>query len=365
MVLGDLEGKLYRQLVRPILFQMEPEKAHSLVQEAGKILQSLPLAASFLGVNYNFKEETLHSRIPPFACEFENPVGLAAGFDKNAELVPLFYALGFGFIEVGSLTAQPRKGNPKPRMFRLEATESLINCLGLPNYGAEVVARNIQETKERFPQLCNFPLGINIAKTHDPRISGNEAVQDFLYSFSKVGCLADYVTLNVSCPNTREGKLFENAAVLEELLPELAKINYRQVPVLVKLSPHLGREELEKVLDAGARNGVSGYVIANTIKTEQGGLSGPLLLEESREMVSLVHELTSGKTVIIGVGGINSAESAYRMIRAGASLVQLYTGLVYQGPGLVNKINQGLAGLLRRDGLKNVQEAVGVERGWK
>ncbi len=303
-------------------------------------------------------------------------MGLAAGFDKNAELVPLMRALGFGFTEIGSVTAKGGAGNTPPRLLRLPQDEALINRLGLNNDGAELVFDHLALAPLQFSSKRNFPIGVNIAKTHGPYIMGDAAIKDFLATYQRLRRFASYITLNISCPNTLEGKTFEDPAVLQTLLQELFQIDRYNVPVLVKLSPDLTPQQLDSIIETSSHYGVNGYVIGNTTTSREGlqtdpdvwetfgrgGLSGPFLYNRAREMVSRVYELTEGRVPIIGVGGINSAETAYGMIKAGASLVQIFTGLVYQGPGLVRKINSGLTKLLERDGFHNLSEAVGVDR---
>ncbi len=344
----------------------------------GKLIQATPLALYFLEKWWSFQDERLRQDLPLFSpvnkITFENPVGLAAGFDKNAELIPLMQALGFGFTEIGSVTAKGGVGNTPPRLLRLLQDQALINRLGLKNDGAELVFDHL--AKLQLSSHKNFPIGVNIAKTHNPCIMGDAAIKDFLTTYQRLRRFASYITLNISCPNTLEGKTFEDPLVLQTLLQELFQIDHYNVPVLVKLSPDLSSKQLKSIVETSSRYGVNGYVIGNTTTSREGlqtdpdvwekfgrgGLSGPLLYHRVREMVGRVYELTEGKVPIIGVGGINSAESAYGMIKSGASLVQIFTGLIYHGPGLVKGINKSLVQLLERDGLHNISEAVGAER---
>ncbi len=284
--------------------------------------------------------------------------------------MPFFSSLGFGYVEVGSITAKASKGNPQPRLFRLAEDEALINRMGLNNLGAEEIFKRFEENIMDFP--VNYPVGINIAKTHDPEIMGEKAIEDILFSYKKCKDMGDYVTINISCPNTKEGKTFEQTSALKELLTELRKVKSDN-PLLLKVSPDLNRSNIEEIIQIGSDYEINGYVISNTspnragLKTlvnrieeiGKGGLSGQPVRERSTDLISLVYNLTSGKKTIIGVGGVNSAESAYQKIKAGASLVQLYTGLIYEGPGLVKEINEGLVHLLERDGYGNISEAVG------
>ncbi len=320
---------------------------------------------------FRFADPALGQRL--WGCEFANPVGLAAGFDKNAALVRAWAALGFGFAEVGSVTARPSPGNPTPRAFRLAEDGALVNRMGLNNDGAEAVAARLRTAARAIP------LGINLAKTHDPAVLGDAATEDFLQSFRWLAPQADYVALNVSCPNTAEGKTFEEPAAFDGLLAAVMRERtalHLSVPVLVKLSPpatpRFDPAPVDELIDLALGHGVAGFVATNTASDRtglradaaqleaigRGGLSGRPL--EARATALVRHLYRRTEAPIIGVGGVDSAEAAYRKIRAGASLVEVYTGLVYQGPGLVRRINRGLVRLLERDGFASVGEAVGT-----
>ncbi len=325
-----------------------------------------------------FEDPALGQRL--WGCEFANPVGLAAGFDKNADLVRAWAALGFGFAEVGSVTARPSPGNPVPRAFRLPEDRALVNRMGLNNEGADAVAERLRAERERFGPH-SVPLGINLAKTHDPAVLGDAATEDFLYSFRRLAPLADYIALNVSCPNTAEGKTFEDPAALDGLLTavmaERAALGL-DVPVVVKLSPPAAARfdpgPVDELVALALGHGVAGFVATNTASDRtglrtgaarlaevgRGGLSGCPLEERSTALVRHLHRRTEGRVPVLGVGGVDSAAAAYRKVRAGASLVEVYTGLVYEGPGLVRRINRGLVRLLERDGFASVGEAVGT-----
>jgi len=349
---------MYKQLFRQLLFKLDPESAHDIVHSLGKSVQAVPPLASLVRKSFRVHNQRLNQNI--FGIDFENPVGLAAGFDKNAELIDFMYCLGFGFTEVGSVTAAHGSGNERPRMFRLPEEEAIVNHMGLNNHGANKVAEDLEYLRQR-----RLPVGINIAKTNNHQIMGDAAIADIVSAYDTLRLWANYLTLNISCPNTGE-KTFEDPAVLKELLSEL---NLRDAvePLLIKLSPDLARWELEGILDVCAQYDtlIHGYVVGNTTATQRdklvyGGLSGKPLQQRALERVSLVHQLVPEK-VIFGCGGIDSAESAYQILKAGASLVQLYTAMVYQGPGVVKEINQGLVQLMERDGIKNIREIVGKE----
>lgn len=363
---------MYR-FVRPLLFRLNAERAHEVSLWAAQVVQRTTL--SLVEPQYAFEDERLKQRL--WGKTFPNPVGLAAGVDKNARAVPFWEAVGFGFVEVGSVSAQPASGNRKPRAFRLPDDRALVNRMGLNNDGAEAVAERL----ERSPSTRTRPLGINLAKTHDPDVMGEAAVADFRTSFRQLVLKADYVTLNVSCPNTEDGRTFEDPDALDTLLEAISaeqKAPGLSVPLLIKLSPpHNDRlvydTRLEDILAVADAHDVDGFVATNTasdrrgLKTSddtlaalgEGGFSGPPLASRSMRLVRYLYQATDGDVPIIGVGGVHDAESAYARIRAGASLVQLYTGLVYDGPGLVKDIKKGLVDRLSDDGYVSVANAVG------
>lgn len=365
--------RMYR-FVRPLLFRLDPERAHTLSMWTARLAQAISLTP--IESLFEYEDETLGQSI--WGLDFPNPIGLAAGFDKNVRLVPFWEAVGFGFVEVGSVSAQPSAGNPRPRAFRLPEDEALINRMGLNNQGAAAIARRLQQFERRRTR----PLGINIVKTHDPSIMDAEALEDFRGSFRALAPRADYMALNISCPNTKEGKTFEAPDALDDLLDviftERAALDLN-VPILLKLAPPMSAQvifdsQVEDIVAVAEEYGVHGFIAANTASDRNGlatdaetldaigpgGLSGPPLAERSTRLVRYLYQKTNGAVPIVGVGGVNSAAAAYDKIRAGASLVQLYTGLVYEGPGLVQRIKKGLVERLARDGFAAIQEAVGV-----
>ncbi len=364
---------LYSRL-RPLLFRLDPETAHRVTFAAARVGQRL--APTWLARTYGFESARLAQSL--LGKTFENPVGLAAGMDKNARLTPLWSALGFGFVEVGSVTARPSKGNPRPRLFRLPEEGALVNRLGLNNDGAFAIGARLQALRR-----SRLVVGVNVAKTHDPRIVGEAALDDFRQTFERVAPVAAFVTLNVSCPNTREGKTFEEPRALDALLSVVMDVRRRRgvlTPVLVKLSPPLSdRVAFDSFYDEAValaeQHGVAGFVATNTAPDRDGlaasaaqlaavgagGLSGAPLEARATHLVRYLYRRTNGQKVIVGVGGVRDAASAYRKLRAGASLVELYTGLVYEGPGLARTIKEGLLRLLDADGLGHVSEAVGAD----
>jgi len=399
--------RLYRSVAAPLVMQTDPEFAHKATLAAGTAFQAIRLLAEPAWTGNTPLDWLLRPSRPANADEsaagsptlrqelfngrlqFETPVGIAAGFDKNAALVPLYKiggVPGLGFSEIGSISALPSDGNERPRCFRLVEDEAVINRMGLNNDGADVVAARLEKYSclgKADASAKRMPIGINIAKTHSPEIMGAKAVDDFVASYSKLERYADFVVLNVSCPNTAEGKTFEEPATLNALLSAIAKSKgTASPPLLVKLSPpplsDAGRAtlaELVKVVDKSKI--VDGFVVSNTVGDRdleltssgqdsassigRGGLSGKPINQRSTNAIRVVYEASGGKYPIIGVGGIDSAEAAYEKIKAGASLVEVYTGIVYNGPGLLLDLNAGIRRLLDQDGYANIKEAVGVD----
>ncbi len=318
-----------------------------------------------------------------WGLRFVSPVGLAAGFDKNADLVRFWAGLGLGFAEVGSVSALAAAGNARPRAFRLPADHALVNRMGLGNDGADAVAARLAAT----PRPPGFVVGVNVAKTHSPDILGAAGVDDFRRSVRALRPHADYLALNVSCPNTAEGKTFEDvqaldallAAVMGEVRPAGDDRQRDGLPVLVKLSPPPTRGvdagAVDELVQVCLAHGVDGFITANTAadrdglasapaeveRIGRGGLSGRPLAARAAALTRHLYRTTAGAVPIIGVGGIDSAEEAYARIRLGASLVQIYTGLVYQGPGLIGRAHRGLVERLDRDGLATLADAVGLD----
>ena len=363
------------QIVRPLLFRLDAERAHNLSLLAARLVQAI--TPKLVEPLFEYEHDRLKQTL--WGLHFPNPVGLAAGVDKNARLVPFWEAVGFGFTEVGSVSAQASEGNPRPRAFRVPADEAIINRMGLNNQGAEAIARRIRKYEFRRHR----PLGINIVKTHDPSIMGADALEDFRGSFRALAPQADYVALNISCPNTREGKTFEEPDALDDLLDvifsERSALDLN-VPILLKLSPPINTQvvfdsQVEDIVACAQEYGVHGFIASNTASDRdgltadeatldaigRGGLSGAPLAERSTHLVRYLYRATDGAVPIIGVGGVNSMETAYAKIRAGASLVQLYTGMVYEGPGLIKRIKEGLVEHLHREGIASIAEVVGAD----
>ena len=362
---------LYR-LIKPLLFKMDAERAHHLGLSAGKF--GAKTVRPVLHSIYAYEHPALVQDL--LGLRFDTPVGIAAGFDKNAEMIQFWDALGVGLLDIGSVTAKAAGGNPKPRAFRLPQDEALVNRMGLNNIGADAVAGILKDLTRP-----NLKVGVNITKTHDPNILGDAGLDDFCYSYKTLAHLGDFVTLNVSCPNTAEGKTFEDPQALNSLLERIFRIKEKhsiEQALLVKLSPvdvedDTARSSLDELLGVLGRFPIDALVMTNTsnsrsgLKSGQdqletigkGGLSGKPLNETALKMTRYVYRATEGKQILVGVGGIHDGASAWERICAGASLLQLYTALVYQGPGLLKKINRYLVEQLEKASYSSIQEAVG------
>lgn len=352
---------MYKFLFRPLLFRLTSDYAHEITIKSASLLGNYKWLQKSTEALYGYSNRSLEQKIG--GLRFPNPIGLAAGFDKNGTAAPFMQSLGFGFIEIGSVTANSCIGNPKPRTFRLTEDKSLINRLGLNNEGALTIARRL-----KYRELT-IPMGINIAKTHDPSITGEKAIEDYRTSFELVKNIADYITLNISCPNTTEGKTFEEPEALDYLLQSLGIENDASLPpVFIKFSVDLDDSQLLELLDICEGYTIEGYVATNTsslrdnLQTSEsvvhrmgkGGLSGRAISKKSTATIEKIHSYTKGLKTIIGVGGISSTEDAIEKLKAGADLLQIYTGLVYEGPALVKKINRGLVAYMEKHGIDHV-----------
>jgi dihydroorotate dehydrogenase len=365
---------LYKSLIRPLLFRKDPEQSHEL------ILSLLAKAEGFAGMLeafYTIDDARLKVKLGPLT--FSNPVGLAGGFDKNAVAPRTIASFGFGFMEIGAITAQAQPGNPKPRLYRLPEDEALINRLGFNNLGAVAIAAKLDVMRARGG-LPKIPLGMNIGRTKI--VDSKNAVADFLACFEGLYPYGDFFTLNVSSPNTPNLRDLQEKSLLRELLSAVQQKNRELAvgtksnskPVFVKIAPDMEFRQVDEIIDVVTAAQLTGIVATNAtafmrenLKSrngpEPGGLSGRPITAKVTNFVSHIYKETAGRLPIVGVGGIFNAEDAYDKIRAGASAVQIYTGWIYEGPGAVKRINLGLRRLLERDGLKQIADAVGVDSG--
>jgi dihydroorotate dehydrogenase len=335
-------GVIYERLVRPVLFSVSAETAHDLAIRNLRAACNWPAALRQLERFQPSKKPTI-----VFGLTFPNPVGLAAGFDKNGVAIPAWAALGFGFVEVGTVTAKPQPGNPKPRIFRYREEGALINRLGFNNDGADVVAARLHALREsgRWPSI---PVGINLGKSKVTPLE--QAADDYVHSFRLLAPLADYVVLNVSSPNTPGLRSLQQHDALQQLLVAIMRENETAAkPVLLKVAPDISMTELDQVVATAEQNRIAGIVATNTTLDhsailssgdETGGLSGRPLFAKSTEFVRAIRERSS--LPIVGSGGIFDAATAREKMKAGADLLQVYTGYVYRGPGLLKEIVEGL-----------------------
>ena len=357
--------------MRPILFRLPAEAAHEFALRSLAIALGSTTARKI--VERRFQCGPL-GKLRRFGLEFPNPVGLAAGFDKNGTAAQSLAALGFGFIEVGSVTSEAQPGNPRPRLFRLPRDRALINRAGFNNCGATKLADNIRQHRP----YC--VLGVNIGKSR--RAAVPDAAEDYAASFEAVYDIADYIAINVSSPNTPRLRDLQRPEMLAGLLDRLQRRNRELArarslpsskPLLLKIAPDLSETEIESIVEVAQHANVSGIIATNTtvrrdgLQTSSeevkacgdGGLSGAPLANRSNEVIALIHRLTRGTLPIVGVGGVFTANDAWEKICAGASLIQLYTGFIYEGPGVAKRINEGLAEIVKREGFRSLDEAIG------
>ncbi|HEY2920814.1 MAG TPA: quinone-dependent dihydroorotate dehydrogenase [Candidatus Binatia bacterium] len=362
---------VYKSLIRPLLFHKDPEASHEMILA---LLARNEFLYGALERFYKVEDERLVVRVGPLT--FPNPVGLAAGFDKNAEAPKMISSFGFGFMEIGAITAQAQPGNPKPRLYRLPEDDALINRLGFNNEGAEAIALKLERLRGRGGRP-KIPLGINIGRTKV--VETKDAVADFLSCFERLFHHGDFFTLNVSSPNTPDLRDLQEKTLLRDLVSAVQEKNRRLAdhaaidpkPVFVKIAPDMEFTQVDEIIDVVESERLTGIVATNATafmrkdlrsphSSEPGGLSGRPITSLVTTFIAHIHKVTRGRLPIIGVGGIFNAQDAYDKIRAGASAVQIYTGWIYEGPSAVKQINKGLLRLIERDGLKHISEAIGV-----
>lgn len=340
---------MYKLLIKPLLFGFSPEKAHGLAMSMLRLTVNMPGGAWLMRQLFTFEHPNLRREL--FGLSFKNPVGLAAGFDKDAKYIDELDCLGFGFIEIGTLTPKGQPGNEQPRLFRLPTDEALINRMGFNNQGVEIA---LEKLKNRNKSII---VGGNIGKN---KVTPNElATEDYLYCFKALFDYVDYFVVNVSSPNTPDLRALQEKEPLTKLLKTLQAENNKQTkskPILLKIAPDLTNEQLDDIIEIVTETKLAGIIAGNTtinragLSTSNatleaignGGLSGAPLRKRATEVVHYIHTKSNGQIPIIGVGGINSAEDALEKIKAGASLIQIYTGFVYQGPSLIKRINKKL-----------------------
>jgi dihydroorotate dehydrogenase len=349
-----IPGALYRGLLRPMLFSLDAEVAHHLTLAMLSIMPPLPCAP-----------DPPELRTSLWELDFSNPIGLAAGMDKDAIALGAWQSLGFGFAELGTVTPRPQQGNPKPRVFRIPEHRALINRLGFPGEGMEAVAPRIEKVRRTGTRLR---LALNFGPNKDTPVE--QVAADYAALMKRLGALADFIVINVSSPNTPGLRNWQSPEKMRELFAVMNDVaaGARRPPMLLKVAPDLDDATLGAICDTALALRLDGIVVCNTTlkrgevgvtSTEEGGLSGHPLRDLARDRVASVYRRTAGKLPIIGVGGIMNADDALGHLKAGASLVELYTGLIYGGPGLIAAMKRELVTLLRREGFRSISEAVG------
>lgn len=358
-------GFFYRHVLKRVFFLMDPETVHDRTVRMGKMLGSNFITRDLVSLKLGYSNKMLNQEI--LGIKFENPIGLAAGFDKNAELFNVLPSVGFGFEEVGSITGEPCEGNPKPRLWRLKKSKGLVVHYGLKNDGCEVLSRKL------MGRNFKFPVGISVAKTNcKDTVDTVKGINDYFKAYKAFSDIGDYYTINISCPNAFGGEPFTDAKKLDRLFEKLNSIP-RSKPVFLKISPDLSKKEVNEIINVAKKYKIDGFVCTNLTKKrnnkkivdeavpEKGGISGAVMKDLSNDLIKYIYSKTKGEFIIIGCGGVSSAQDAYVKIRLGASLVQLITGMIFEGPQLISDINIGLVKLLKRDGFSNIGEAVGVD----
>ena len=335
---------MYKSIIRPLLFLFDPEKVHQFTFRWLKFVNKIPFVPALLRVRYRLKDKCLEREI--FGIKFPNPVGLAAGLDKNAELFSELSSLGFGFIEIGTVTPKPQPGNPPKRLFRLVEDEGIINRMGFNNEGVEAIVARLKKNK-------NVIIGGNIGK--NKWTENDKAHEDYLYCFEYLAPYVDYFVVNVSSPNTPNLRSLQEKEPLQKLLTLLQEANGKlpkSKPILLKIAPDLTDEQLMDIINIVEQTHIAGVIATNTTitregltsekKAETGGLSGRPLTQRSTEVIRFLAEKSQHRFPIIGVGGIHTPEDALEKLRAGASLVQIFTGFIYEGPSLIKRINKAI-----------------------
>jgi len=366
---NSISAFLYKNVAKPIFFRIDPEKIHDSMTTTGKFLGSNAITRQITKTFFGYKNKILEQEIK--GIKFKNPIGLSAGFDKDADMTGIMGAVGFGFAEIGSVTGESCTGNPKPRLWRLKKSKGLVVYYGLKNIGCENVAKKLRGKK------FDIPIGISVAKTNNKKTAQKTAgIKDYAKAFKELKDIGQYTTINISCPNAYGGQPFTNPDDLDDLMNTINKIPSKK-PIFLKLSPDLTKKEIDKIIYVSKKHKIDGFICSNLVKNrtntkvnkhikdtnipKKGGISGRPTREVSTDIIKYIYRKTKGEYTIIGCGGVSSAEDAYKKIKSGASLIQLITGMIFEGPQLISEINRGLVKLLKKDGYKNISEAIGTD----
>ena len=349
-------------IIKKALFLFEPEKAHHIAGAGLKLVPKIPLLKTLLKKQYFITDDMLKQDI--FGITFKNPVGIGAGFDKNGEYIEGMSSMGFGFTEIGTVTPKPQEGNAKPRLFRLKEEQSIQNAMGFNNFGKDYMLSKL----DNLPQDINYPIGINIGKNKNT--TEDDALNDYKILFEAFKDYGDYVVINISSPNTPNLRDLQNEQFINDIFSMAKKITKK--PILLKIAPDMSVENAINLCQMAIDSGADGIIATNTTidyaltpnAKDFGGISGKLLKEKSYELFRAIGEKFYDKTILISVGGIDSPEEAYKRIKAGASLIQVYSMLIYKGPNLIADINKELISLLKKDGYSHIKEAIGADFKW-
>lgn len=351
----------YQRIIRPILFKIDPEKIHNFTLWGLSFFSNSKLLNKLLKSRLNYTSPRLRQKL--FGLYFKNPIGLAAGLDKNGQAINAWSAMGFGWAQIGSITYQAQSGNPKPRLWRLPKDKGLVVYYGLCNQGAN---KTVEQLKKRTGLIS-----ASIAKSNDTPLE--KAADDYQASFAILADHSHIITINLSCPNVKNFSGLQSKELLEPILERIQSINIKQKPIWLKIGQDLSKEELDDIIYLAKKYNIDAIIACNLAKERDhlnlksknkdkpGGISGQKLRKRVNEIIAYLYQNSEGKYKVIGTGGVFSGHDAYQKIKAGANLVQLITGLIYNGPSSINIINKQLENLIRHDNFKHISEAVGIE----
>lgn len=354
----------YGNFLKPLFFKFEPETIHDKIILLGRFLSTNSLSKKITELLFLYSNKMLEQKI--LGVKFQNPIGLAAGFDKNAKLTEILPSVGFGFTEIGTITGEECAGNPKPRLWRLKKSKSLVVNYGLKNDGCERISDRLKNRKFVIPIITS------IGKTNSKETADTEAgIKDYVKAYQSFTNIGHFFDINISCPNAFGGTPFFDPQKLNKLLSQIDRIPTKK-PVFLKMPADLTDQQLEGILKVVKKHKISGFICSNLTKKrnnkriidpmvpEKGGISGKVVEDLANDLISKIYRKTKGRYIIIGCGGIFSAEDAYKKIKLGASLVQLITGMIFEGPQVISEINQGLVQLLKQDGYGSISQAIGT-----
>lgn len=364
---ASINYSVYRIIIRPLIFLWEAEYAHNQLKKFGSIVSSSEFGRFVLKSLFYFQHKSLNTTVD--GIRYSNPIGLSAGFDKDGELTDTYPLIGFGFAELGSFTGDVCPGNPGVgrRLFRLVKSKSILVWYGLNNQGAEVIAKRLKDKK------FMIPIGISAAKTNNSaEFDLQSSIDDYLKTVNAFRDIGHYYTINISCPNTQDGEPFVDQENLAALLSELSKVKQESKPIYIKIAADLSADDINAIVDTCIEYKIDGFVLTNLTKPsmsdeylkdeltfDKGALSGLPVQRISTNVIRHIYQRTRGKITIIGVGGVFNAEDAYEKITSGANLIEMITGMIFEGPQVVGEINRGLVELLKKDGFTSIEEAVG------